>query len=188
DEGMFLIEPPADDLLALDEAIQLLKAEEPRLGEIVLLRYYAGLSVEETAGVIGRSVSTVMREWRQARAWLAARANPAAGGAQEEGRPRPTPLGPVRPGGRPAAPGAAGPAGRRLRGRPRPPRRGGATAGRRRPPARRRGRQHLPGQPRGPLPAAHDPRPGAAAPPPPPPPPPPAPPGGHGPPPPSPTG
>jgi RNA polymerase sigma factor (TIGR02999 family) len=72
-EGLALIEPPADDLLALDEAIQRLQAEEPRLAEIVLLRYYTGLSVEETAGVIGRSVSTVTREWRQARAWLAGR-------------------------------------------------------------------------------------------------------------------
>jgi RNA polymerase sigma factor (TIGR02999 family) len=72
-EGMALIEPPADDLLALDEAINKLQAEEPRLAEIVLLRYYTGLSVEETAGVVGQSVSTVTRQWRQARAWLAGR-------------------------------------------------------------------------------------------------------------------
>jgi RNA polymerase sigma factor (TIGR02999 family) len=72
-EGMALIEPPADDLLALDEAIEQLQAERPHLAEIVLLRYYTGLSVEETAGVIDRSVSTVTREWRFARAWLAAR-------------------------------------------------------------------------------------------------------------------
>jgi RNA polymerase sigma factor (TIGR02999 family) len=72
-EGMALIEPPADDLLALDEAIKQLQAERPHLAEIVLLRYYTGLSVEETAGVVDRSVSTVTREWRFARAWLAAR-------------------------------------------------------------------------------------------------------------------
>ena len=70
-DGLALIEPPADDLLALDEAIQQLQAEDPQLAEIVLLRYYAGLSVEETAGVVGRSASTVTREWRLARAWLA---------------------------------------------------------------------------------------------------------------------
>jgi RNA polymerase sigma factor (TIGR02999 family) len=94
-EGLALIEPPADDLLALDEAIQQLQAEEPRLAEIVLHRYYAGLSVEETAGVVGRSVSTVTREWRQARAWLAAQLNPGAVEATDERRtPRP-PLGPV---------------------------------------------------------------------------------------------
>lgn len=72
-EGLSLIEPPADDVLALDEAIRVLQAEEPRLAEIVLLRYYTGLSVEETAAVVGRSESTVKREWRQARAWLAGR-------------------------------------------------------------------------------------------------------------------
>ena len=64
---------PADDLLALDEAIEQLQAERPHLAEIVLLRYYTGLSVEETAGAVDRSVSTVTREWRFARAWLAAR-------------------------------------------------------------------------------------------------------------------
>src|SRR5215510_1527798 len=50
-EGLALIEPPADDVLALDEAIQRLQAEEPRLAEIVILRYYTGLSVKEIAGV-----------------------------------------------------------------------------------------------------------------------------------------
>jgi RNA polymerase sigma factor (TIGR02999 family) len=70
-DGLAFIEPPADDLLALDAAIQALQAKEPRLGEIVLLRYYTGLSVEETAAVVGRSESTIKREWRQARAWLA---------------------------------------------------------------------------------------------------------------------
>src|SRR5262249_21699236 len=72
-EGLALIEPPADDLLALDEAIGQLQAEKPHLAEVVLLRYFTGLSVEETAGVVGRSVSTVVREWRFARAWLAGR-------------------------------------------------------------------------------------------------------------------
>jgi len=72
-DGLALIEPPADDVLALDEAIGDLQAEEPRLAEIVLLRYYTGLSVEETAAVVGRSESTIKREWRQARAWLVGR-------------------------------------------------------------------------------------------------------------------
>jgi RNA polymerase sigma factor (TIGR02999 family) len=70
-KGLALIEPPADDLLALDEAIGQLQAEDPHLAEVVLLRYYTGLSVEETAGIVGRSASTVTREWRLARAWLA---------------------------------------------------------------------------------------------------------------------
>jgi RNA polymerase sigma factor (TIGR02999 family) len=70
-EGMAFIEPPADDLLALDEAIQKLQVHQPRLAEIVMLRYYTGLSVEETAGVLGESVRTVYRDWRHARTWLA---------------------------------------------------------------------------------------------------------------------
>jgi RNA polymerase sigma factor (TIGR02999 family) len=85
-EGLALIEPPADDLLALDDAIGRLQAEEPRLGEVVMLRYYAGLSVEETAEVVGRSDRTVKREWRQARAWLAGRLSPGGlPGATEAG-------------------------------------------------------------------------------------------------------
>jgi RNA polymerase sigma factor (TIGR02999 family) len=72
-EGLAFIEPPADDLLALDEAIQALQAEEPPLAEIVMLRYYSGLSVEETAAVLGHSASTVKRDWRRARAWLSRR-------------------------------------------------------------------------------------------------------------------
>ena len=87
-EDLALIEPPADDLLALDEAIAQLQAERPHLAEVVLLRYYTGLSVEETADVVGRSVSTVTREWRFARAWLAGRlggaAPPAAGEKADE--------------------------------------------------------------------------------------------------------
>src|SRR5215813_3582690 len=70
-EGLAYVEPPADDLLALDEAIGQLQAHQPHLAEVVLLRYYAGLSVEETAAVLGASVRTVHRDWRHARTWLA---------------------------------------------------------------------------------------------------------------------
>jgi RNA polymerase sigma factor (TIGR02999 family) len=79
-EGIAYIEPPADDLLALDEAIQALQGEEPPLAELVLLRYYSGLSVEETAAVLGHSPSTVKRDWRRARAWLSRQL-----GRQEDG-------------------------------------------------------------------------------------------------------
>jgi RNA polymerase sigma factor (TIGR02999 family) len=72
-EGVVWIEPPADDLLALDEAIESLHAEEPRLAELVRLRFYAGLSMEETAEVVGGSLSTLKRDWRFTRAWLARR-------------------------------------------------------------------------------------------------------------------
>ncbi|MFO0936982.1 MAG: ECF-type sigma factor [Gemmataceae bacterium] len=71
-----LIEPPTEDVLALNEALDQLQADEPRLAEIVMLRYYAGLSIEETAAVVDRSISTITREWRQARAWLAGRIQP----------------------------------------------------------------------------------------------------------------
>jgi RNA polymerase sigma factor (TIGR02999 family) len=70
-EGLAYVEPPADDLLALDEAIEKLQAHKPHLAEVVLLRHYAGLSVEETAAVLGASVRTVHRDWRYARTWLA---------------------------------------------------------------------------------------------------------------------
>ncbi len=72
-EGLAIIEPPADDILAVDEAIQQLQVEKPDLAEIALLRYYAGLSVEETAAVLEMSASTLAREWRFARAWLVRR-------------------------------------------------------------------------------------------------------------------
>jgi RNA polymerase sigma factor (TIGR02999 family) len=72
-EGLAWIEPPSGDLLALDEAIQQLQSEDAQLAEIVQLRYYTGLSVEETASVVGVSVSTLKRDWRYARAWLARR-------------------------------------------------------------------------------------------------------------------
>ena len=81
-EGLAVIEPPAEDVLALDEAVQQLQEQDPRLAEIVLLRYYTGLSIEETAEVIGASLSTVKRDWRFARVWLAERLGgdlPAAG-------------------------------------------------------------------------------------------------------------
>jgi RNA polymerase sigma factor (TIGR02999 family) len=85
-EGLAYVEPPADDLLALDEAIQKLQVHKPHLAEIVMLRYYTGLSVEETAGVLDESVRTVYRDWRQARTWLALELgeNP-AGGTRDDG-------------------------------------------------------------------------------------------------------
>ncbi len=73
DEGVAWVEPPADDLLAVDEAIEALGRDDPRAAELVHLRYYAGLTLEETAEVLGSSVSTVQREWRYVRAWLADR-------------------------------------------------------------------------------------------------------------------
>jgi RNA polymerase sigma factor (TIGR02999 family) len=83
-EGLAWIEPPADDLLALDEAISQLQVEDARLAEIVMLRYYSGLTVEETARVVGVSVSTLTRDWRYARAWLAGHLGEAGAPGTEE--------------------------------------------------------------------------------------------------------
>jgi RNA polymerase sigma factor (TIGR02999 family) len=80
-EELVMIEPPTDNLLAVDEAIQKLQVEKPDLGEIVMLRYFAGLSVDETAAVLGVSASTLAREWRFARAWLVRQLGEAPEGA-----------------------------------------------------------------------------------------------------------
>ena len=60
-------------MLVLDEAIEQLKQFDARLGEVVLLRYFTGLSVEETASALDSSPRTVKRDWAVARAWLARR-------------------------------------------------------------------------------------------------------------------
>ena len=57
-------------LLALDDALTRLAAQDPRKGRIAELRYFGGLSVEETAEALHVSVATVMRDWRLTRAWL----------------------------------------------------------------------------------------------------------------------
>ena len=58
------------DLLALDDALRKLDAEDPASAELVRLRYFAGLNHEEAAAVIGVSSVTANRTWRYARAWL----------------------------------------------------------------------------------------------------------------------
>lgn len=65
-----VVEPPSEDVLALDEALKRLESEDPRKGEIVDLRYFAGLSLEETAAVLNLSVGTIKREWRYIKHWL----------------------------------------------------------------------------------------------------------------------
>lgn len=58
-------------LTALDEALQRLEARDARQGQVVECRFFAGYTIQETAGVLDLSVATVNREWRMARAWLA---------------------------------------------------------------------------------------------------------------------
>jgi RNA polymerase sigma factor (TIGR02999 family) len=65
-----LQQEPHADLLALDEALDALAAFDPRKVAIVELKFFGGLSVEETAEVLKLSPTTVMREWAKAKAWL----------------------------------------------------------------------------------------------------------------------
>jgi len=59
-----------DEVLAVDEAMTRLAAEDPAKAQLVKLRYFAGLSLEECAAVLGVSLSTAKRQWTYARAWL----------------------------------------------------------------------------------------------------------------------
>jgi RNA polymerase sigma-70 factor (ECF subfamily) len=61
---------PGADLLAVDAALQMLALEDPRKARVVELRFFGGLSVEETAEALGVSVRTVHGDWAFARAWL----------------------------------------------------------------------------------------------------------------------
>jgi len=58
------------DLLDLDRALTELSRLDPEQGRIVELRYFGGLSIEETAEVLGKSPATVKRAWSTARLWL----------------------------------------------------------------------------------------------------------------------
>lgn len=62
--------PESDEVLAVDEALDRLAALDERQARVVELRYFVGLSIEETADVLGVSIATVKRDWMVARAWL----------------------------------------------------------------------------------------------------------------------
>jgi len=70
DEAADLAAERAADIIALDDALTDLCAIAPRKGQIVELRYFGGLNIDETAEVLGVSSPTVQREWRAAKAWL----------------------------------------------------------------------------------------------------------------------
>src|SRR5207302_1467507 len=70
DEAASALPSAAEDLLALDEALTRLAAEDPEAGALVQLRYFAGLSVEEAAQSLAMSRATAYRHWTFARAWL----------------------------------------------------------------------------------------------------------------------
>src|SRR5712692_912423 len=70
DPGIALPERPEMDLVALDDALNVLANLDPQASRMVELRFFGGLSIEETAVVLGVSPATVKREWATARAWL----------------------------------------------------------------------------------------------------------------------
>jgi RNA polymerase sigma factor (TIGR02999 family) len=70
DSAVMRVDPALIDLIAVDEALTRLEQTDPRKAQIVSLRYFAGLSIEETAGALDLSPATVKNEWAFARAWL----------------------------------------------------------------------------------------------------------------------
>ncbi|VTR92443.1 extracytoplasmic sigma factor ecf : Marine sediment metagenome DNA, contig: S01H1_L07814 OS=marine sediment metagenome GN=S01H1_18078 PE=4 SV=1: Sigma70_ECF [Gemmata massiliana] len=70
DDFEVTVGPPADEILALDEALTRLTAEDPEAARVVQLHFFAGLSVERAAEVLGVSRATAYRQWTYARSWL----------------------------------------------------------------------------------------------------------------------
>ena len=70
DEALALSEEPDTDLVALDDALNDLAQVDARKAEVVVLRFFGGLSVEETSEVLMVSADTVMRDWKFAKSWL----------------------------------------------------------------------------------------------------------------------
>jgi RNA polymerase sigma factor (TIGR02999 family) len=70
DDAVAATPAPALDLLALDEALDRLAAFDERKGRVVELRFFGGMTIEETAEILGVSFNTAVRDWELARAWL----------------------------------------------------------------------------------------------------------------------
>ena len=70
EEALFFTEEQSDDLVSLDEALERLAQFDERQSRVVELRFFGGLTVDETAEVLGISSKTVERDWTMARAWL----------------------------------------------------------------------------------------------------------------------
>src|SRR5262249_11189176 len=70
DEALVVTSDSRPDLVALDDALQQLATVHPRKSEVVELRYFGGLSLDETAETLGVSIDTVKRDWRFAKLWL----------------------------------------------------------------------------------------------------------------------
>ena len=70
DDAQLANEEPSEDIVALDEALAKLAEEDPEVADLVKLRYFAGLTLEEAAEALGVSSRTADRYWSYARAWL----------------------------------------------------------------------------------------------------------------------
>jgi RNA polymerase sigma factor (TIGR02999 family) len=70
DEAVPVATDDQPELIALDDALEALARMDPRKTQVIELRFFGGLSVEETATVLGVSADTVLRDWRLAKAWL----------------------------------------------------------------------------------------------------------------------
>jgi RNA polymerase sigma factor (TIGR02999 family) len=70
DDAMLISNDKGDEVLALDDALQKLEQFDKRKSQVAVMRFFAGLSAEETAEALSISVETVTRDWRLARAWL----------------------------------------------------------------------------------------------------------------------
>jgi RNA polymerase sigma factor (TIGR02999 family) len=70
DEALIVSAEPGADLVALDDALDALAVFDARKAQVVEMRFFGGLSVEETAEALNVSVDTVMRDWKLAKAWL----------------------------------------------------------------------------------------------------------------------
>ena len=70
DESLLVSEEPHADVLALDDALSALATIDPRKSQVVELRFFGGLDIEETAEVLKVSPDTVKRDWKLAKAWL----------------------------------------------------------------------------------------------------------------------
>jgi len=70
DEHALEMQADANDLLSLDDALTQLEKEDAQLAKLVELRYFAGMTIDETAQLLGVSPRTAKRNWAYARAWL----------------------------------------------------------------------------------------------------------------------
>jgi RNA polymerase sigma factor (TIGR02999 family) len=70
EQAVALVEPLSDDVLALDDALHRLEATDPVAGQVVKLRYFAGLTMPQAAEALGISLRTAERNWTYARTWL----------------------------------------------------------------------------------------------------------------------